>query len=63
MGAWVLINETWYNPNSAKALLWCSALSGEKQQKMTRLMPRALAASSDATVPTAMRAASSPGKR
>jgi hypothetical protein len=44
-------------------LLWCSALSGEKQQNTTRLMPRGRAAISDATVPTAMRAARSAGKR
>ena len=35
---------------------------GEKQQNTTRVMPRGAAASSDATVPTAMRAARSAGK-
>ena len=51
------------NPNSANASLWCSALSGAKQQKTTRVMPRGQPAISDATVPTAIRAARSAGKR
>src|SRR5579862_7142321 len=51
------------NPRSAKAALWWAAAAGAKQQNTTRAMPRGDPANSAATVPTAMRAAWSGGKR
>ena len=51
------------NPKSAKAVLWWSAAAGAKQQNTTRAMPRGDPANSAATVPTAIRAAWSGGKR
>src|ERR1043166_5288393 len=49
-------------PSPANASLWWPAASSEKQQNTTRAKPRGLAATSDATAPTAMRAARSAGK-
>jgi hypothetical protein len=52
-----------HNSSSEKALRWWSAESGEKQQNTMRLRPRGALAISEATVPTAMRAARSGGNR
>src|ERR1700722_15417252 len=57
------VGDSQANPRSAKAALWWSAAAGAKQQNTTRAMPRGDAATSAATVPTAIRAAWSGGKR
>jgi hypothetical protein len=55
--------KAYASPSATKASRWCSAASGEKQQNTTRSMPRGCGPISPATVPTAMRAARSGGKR
>src|SRR5215510_9065125 len=55
--------ELYASPIASKVSRWWIADSSEKQQNTTRTMPRGAAATSDATVPTATRAARSAGKR